>query len=114
MTIVGVARGSVFAADRIDVAVQQPPAPSATGSPPAALTGTIGTSLDSKSAYVGEPVVLHDVSSADGEIAGATLRGTVTDVTPPGQGRNAQIRMHFDTLRLRDGSTMRSTASSCR
>ena len=103
VTIAGVNRGSVFAANQIDIAA-------ATTSPvrPArgtALTGILGTSLDSKSAYVGEDVVLNDVSSSDGSIAGATIFGTVTDVTPPGQGQNAQVKIHFDSLRLADGTT---------
>ena len=42
-----------------------------------------------------------------GAIVHATLLGTVTDVTPAGQGRNAQVRMHFDRLRNLDGSETR-------
>jgi hypothetical protein len=117
VTIVGVANGPVFAADSVDVGgpavagpvppmQPQPPAPPA-GPPPApgrVLTGIIGASLDSKSAYAGEPVTLHDVASSDGDITHATLLGRVTDVTPAGQGRNAQVRMHFDRLQLPDGS----------
>jgi hypothetical protein len=122
VTIAGVARGSVFAANRIDIAdamsgppPQQagmaPPMPPAMGPPPpqsapgAVLTGSLGMSLDSKHSFVGENVVLTNVSSVDGAIAGATLSGTVTDVTPPGQGRNAQVRIHFDSLRMSDGTT---------
>lgn len=131
VTIVGEARGSVFAADRIDVAGQpevsgplppaQPPAaplpppppqPPVLPQPPAAvalapgsvLTGILRAPLDSKNAAVGEDVTLHDVASSDGSIAHATLLGTVTDVTRAGQGTNAQIRMHFDALRLPDGT----------
>jgi len=118
VTIVGVNRGSVFAADRIEIASaasappqqlqqqqqQQPLGPALPPEPAIELTGTLGTSLDSKSAFVGEDVVLADVSSADGTISGATLLGTVTDVTRPGQGRNAQVAIHFDSLRLADGA----------
>jgi hypothetical protein len=71
------------------------------------LTGSIGTTLDSKDAYVGETVQLVDVGSADGSIRGATLYGTVTDVQRPGQGRNAKLEMHFDRLRLANGTTYR-------
>lgn len=124
VTIVGAARGSVFAADRIDVGgpvavaplpppPPQPPAPPL-GPPPgppavsgSVLTGLIAGSLDSKSAYAGEPVTLYNVASSDGAIVHATLIGTVTDVTPAGQGRNAQVRMHFDRLRNLDGSETR-------
>jgi hypothetical protein len=71
------------------------------------LTGLIAGSLDSKSAYAGEPVTLYNVASNDGAIVHGTLLGTVTDVTPAGQGRNAQVRMHFDRLRNLDGSETR-------
>lgn len=117
VTIVGAAQGSVFAADRVDVGhsavAAAPPEPAGPppglpqGAPPPGgtiVTGTIGTALDSKNAYVGEPVSLHDVLSQDGAVAHATLLGTVTDVIPAGQGRNAQVRMHFDHLRFNDGS----------
>jgi hypothetical protein len=104
VAIAGVNRGLVFAADRIDLPAQTvgvaPPPPS----PGIELTGVIGTALDSKSAYVGEPVVVGNVSSDDGTIAGATLSGTVSHVTPAGQGRNAEIELHFDTLQLRGGT----------
>jgi hypothetical protein len=117
VTIVGSAQGSVFAADSVDVAgpavagpvppaPPQPPAPPL-GPPPATgnvLTGLIDASLDSKSAYAGESVTLYNVASSDGAIVHATLIGRVTDVTPAGEGRNAQVRMHFDRLRLLDGS----------
>jgi hypothetical protein len=108
VTIVGSAQGSAFAADTVDVAggpvanAPVPPAP-----PPAqgrVLTGLIAGSLDSKSAQPGQPVTLENVASNDGAIAHATLLGHVTDVTSAGQGRTAQVRMHFDKLRLADGS----------
>ena len=70
------------------------------------LIGTLDTSLDSKSAFAGEQVILTNVSSSSGSINGATLIGSVTDVTRPGQGRTAQVLIHFDSLRLADG-TMR-------
>jgi len=87
-----------------------PPADQPPDQPPApdrVLTGVIGISLDSKNAYVGERVTLNNVSSFDGAVSGAAMDGIVTDVTPPGQGRNAQVRMHFDNLRFADGSSTR-------
>ena len=114
VTIVGVNRGSVLAANEIDVLVdrpqQQPPVRAAgatVAAPPAGteLTGILGGALDSKSAYAGQPVALTNVASRDGAVSGATLLGMVTDVTHPGQGRNAQIRIHFETLRFADGTT---------
>ena len=117
VTIVGSAQGSAFAADTVDVAgpvvtAPVPPAPPPPPVPPAGpppaqgrvLTGLIAGSLDSKNAQPGQPVTLENVASNDGAIAHATLLGHVTDVTSAGQGRTAQVRMHFDKLRLADGS----------
>ena len=110
VTISGVNRGSVFGANQIDVAggplAQEPPQPVPPRDvPPVELTGTLATPLDSKNAYVGQDVVLTNASSADGSIVAATLLGTVTDVTRAGQGRNAQIMLHFDSLRRSNGKT---------
>lgn len=111
VTIVGINRGAYLAASEIDVvdhpaAAAPPPGGTAAGPPPGTqLSGILGNALDSKNAYVGEPVVLTNVASTDGAVAGATLTGMVSDVTRPAQGRNAQIRIHFDTLRYADGST---------
>jgi hypothetical protein len=113
VTIVGVNRGSELAAHEIDVLTDRPipqPPPRAAGTtaaPPAGteLTGILGGALDSKSAYAGQPVMLTNVASRDGAVSGATLLGMVTDVTHPGQGRNAQIRIHFESLRFADGTT---------
>lgn len=90
---------------------QPPPAQSQQQLPPrdvapTELTGTLATSLDSKNAYVGQEVVLTNVSSADGSIVAATLLGSVSDVTRAGQGRNAQILLHFDSLRRPNGKTV--------
>lgn len=104
VAIAGTNRGLAFAARRIDLpaqAVGVAPPPPLAGTE---LTGVIGTALDSKSAYVGEPVVLSNVSSDDGTIAGATVTGTVSHVTTAGQGRNAEIELHFDSLQLRSGT----------
>jgi hypothetical protein len=133
VTISGVNRGTVFGANRIDVAGEnvtqaQPPsyeqpapppayeqqAPPPPSNPqqgpqngvPAQLTGTLQTQLDSKNAYVGEQVILTNVNASDGSITNGTLIGSVTDVTRAGQGRNAQIQMHFDTLRRPNGRTV--------
>ncbi len=69
------------------------------------LRGTITTSLNTANAYVGEDVLVNNVATADGSIEGAMMRGTVTDVVRAGQGRAAQIRMHFDYLTLANGRT---------
>jgi hypothetical protein len=85
-----------------DAYVQPPPVPLKPGME---LSGILGTSLDSKTATVGEPIDLTNVTAANGSINGASLLGTVVDVQHPGPGRNAQIMLHFDTLQMPDGST---------
>ena len=130
ITIVGVNRGKFFAANQITISnpagaapPQQPferqPAPPGPDTsherpnvPPLLanagdLTGSIGTALDSKNAYVGETIQLLNVASADGSIRDATLYGTVIDVERPSQGHSAQLEMHFDRLRLADGTAFR-------
>ncbi len=67
------------------------------------LTGTLTTSLDTKTAYAGEDVTADNVSSSDGSISGATMSGTVAAVTPAGQGQAARIRLHFNYLRTQSG-----------
>jgi hypothetical protein len=71
------------------------------------FTGQLDTALDSKSAFVGQSVRLVNVTSGDRSISGATLLGTITEVDRPGQGKNAQIEMHFDRLQLRNGPAYR-------
>jgi hypothetical protein len=100
--VVGANRGDHLAARHIDLPRQTAgPLPLPPGSE---LNGVIETQLDSKSAYVGEDVLVDHVNSTDGVVTDATLHGTVSNVVTAGQGRNAQIGLHFDTLTLRDGS----------
>jgi hypothetical protein len=115
VSITGVNRGSYFAAEQVDIAGPPAPPPDVAGALPpqlahsGELTGILDTPLDSRHAAVGDNVVLTDVSSADGTIRHATLSGTVSAVTRPGQGRNAQIEIAFDLLQLRDGSSYHVT-----
>jgi hypothetical protein len=67
------------------------------------LTGTLTTSLDTKTAYAGEDVYAENVSSSDGSIENATMSGTVDRVIPAGQSQAARIRLHFNYLRLPGG-----------
>lgn len=69
------------------------------------LNGTIMQSLSSNSAVVGQSVVLRQVVSADGSrrVNGATLYGTVTEVTKANQGRPGSIGMYFSRLVLPNG-----------
>jgi outer membrane lipoprotein SlyB len=62
------------------------------------LTGTLQQTLDSAHAQVGERITLTNVASYDGTISGATVYGHVTNVVKPGQGRNAEIDLTYDTL----------------
>lgn len=66
--------------------------------------GTITKSVDSGSAYVGEPVTLTHVTSEAGDVAGATMYGSVTRVVKAGQGRTAELQMSFTRLRLSNGT----------
>jgi len=69
------------------------------------LTGTMTTSIDTKSAYAGEDVYADNVSSSDGSIQGATMTGVVDRVIPAGQGQAAKLRLRFNYLRLPNGRT---------
>lgn len=69
------------------------------------LAGTITQSISSNHAYVGEPVTLRHVTSSAGDVSGATMYGTVTQVVPAGQGRPAQLKMRFTKLVLPSGAT---------
>jgi hypothetical protein len=71
----------------------------------AQYAGTITTSVDSGSAYVGQPVTLTRVTSEDGSVTGAKMYGTVTRVVKAGQGRPASLQMTFNRLVLPNGTT---------
>jgi hypothetical protein len=68
------------------------------------LTGTLQQSLDSAHAQVGERIRLTNVASYDGTISGATIYGHVTNVVKPGQGRNAEIDLAYDTMVTKSGT----------
>lgn len=69
------------------------------------LAGTMTQSISSNHAYVGETVTLRHVTSSAGDVSGATMYGTVTQVTPAGQGRPGQLKMHFTRLVMPNGAT---------
>jgi hypothetical protein len=75
----------------------------ATPPPGTQLTGTIVQTLNTGSAYVGEPVQITNVSAPGAHIYGATMSGRVTNVVRAGQGRAAKLRIAFDRLTLRSG-----------
>ncbi len=64
------------------------------------LNGTITKSYSSKSAYVGEPVELTNVTNDDGSgtVVGGRLYGSVISVEKAGQGRPGKIRFRFTKL----------------
>lgn len=71
----------------------------------AQYAGAVTRTVDSKTAYTGEPVELTGVTSADGSVHGARMYGTVTRVVRPGQGRKAQLQITFHKLVLPNGTT---------
>ena len=73
--------------------------------PGTVLHGTMAASLNTANAYVGEDVIVTNVASDSGAIQGATMRGTVTNLTRAGQGRAAKVRLQFDYLTLANGTT---------
>lgn len=75
----------------------------ATPPPGTQLTGTIVQTINTGSAYVGEPVQITNVSAPGARIYGATMSGRVTNVVHAGQGRTAKLRIAFDRLTLRSG-----------
>lgn len=64
------------------------------------LNGTITQNYSSNHAYVGQSVVLQNVTSNDGSgyISGGTLYGHVSYVQPAGQGRPGKIGFRFTRL----------------
>lgn len=70
------------------------------------LSGTLGQTIDSKSAVPGTPFTLSHVTTAngDGTVTAATIYGHVTNVIRAGQGRPARIDLGFDSLRLPNGT----------
>jgi hypothetical protein len=83
-----------------------PPAPPQFAPQPGMqFTGTLWQGLSSKTANVGDPVVLTNVISTDDTITGARMFGHVVAVTRAGEGRNAQIYLSFDTLQMQNGQS---------
>ena len=71
------------------------------------LNGTIQNDVNTKTAYVGQKIVLNNVTSADGSgtVTKGTLYGHVASVQKAGQGRPAQLKLVFDTLVTPSGNT---------
>ncbi len=76
------------------------------------LSGQLQDSISSHTAQVGDWFVLTDVRSANGHLAGARIRGHIASVIRAGQGRNAQIRLAYDTLISASGHRYRIYAQT--
>jgi hypothetical protein len=68
------------------------------------FNGTLLQSISSKTAQVGDQVVLVNVNSADGSINGARMFGRVAAAQRAGQGQSGQVYLSFDTLQLSNGA----------
>ena len=68
------------------------------------FSGTLMQSVSSKTARVGDQVVLVNVNSMDGSITGARMFGRVAAAQHAGQGQSGQVYMSFDTLQLANGA----------
>ena len=66
--------------------------------------GTMNQDVSSNNAYVGEPVTLSNVHSADNNITGATLYGQVDYAQKAGQGTPGKVRMAFNRIVTRSGN----------
>jgi Glycine zipper len=82
-----------------------PLAASAQVSPGTDLVGTMSGSIDSKSAVIGQQVVITNVHSLDNNITGATMYGHVCDVQAAGQGTPGKLQICIDKLNTRSGNT---------
>ncbi len=68
------------------------------------FSGSLLQSISSKTANVGDQVVLVNVNSLDGSITGARLFGRVAATQRAGQGQSGQVYISFDTLQLANGA----------
>lgn len=67
--------------------------------------GTLAGDVNSRTATVGQQVVLNNVRDENGNFTGGTLYGRVTDVTRAGQGRPGRVQMNFSRLVLPNGTS---------
>ncbi len=72
--------------------------------PGSQFSGTLLQSVNSKTARVGDQIVLVNVNSFDGSISGARMFGRVAAAQRAGQGQSGQVYLSFDTLQLANGS----------
>lgn len=68
----------------------------------AQYSGRLNKSVSTANAYVGEPIALTGVRTANGT---GTMYGTITQVVRAGQGRPAQLKMSFTRLVMNSGAS---------
>jgi hypothetical protein len=78
---------------------------SAQVAPGTELYGNIKQTLDSGSAYVGQPFTLSGVHSSDNTFNGGTIYGHVAAVQKASQGRPGRIDLAFDRLVTSGGAS---------
>ena len=86
------------------LAVLVPIAAFAQISPGTVFYGALNQDVSSNKAYVGEPVTLQNVHSADNKINGATIYGQVDFVQKAGQGTPGKVRFAFNRIVTRSGN----------
>jgi hypothetical protein len=92
-----------FTAAAIAVAMLAPLAASAAISPGTQFSGTISQDINTKTAQVGDPFTITNVSSTDNNITGATIYGHVAEVTRASQGKKPSLLLALDKLNTRGG-----------
>jgi hypothetical protein len=64
--------------------------------------------IDTKTAQIGDGFTMNVVEpypNGDANLAGAKLRGHVSDVAPAGQGKPARLKLAFDSIVFPDGTS---------
>ncbi len=87
----------------ISIAAAKPLIP--TGS---TINATISKDVNTKSAYIGQPIsfsVVPPYPGGNAVIAGAMLHGKVLDVQAAGQGTNPELEIGIDSIRLAGSTT---------
>jgi hypothetical protein len=67
------------------------------------IVAVLDTSLSTRTSRSGERFSM--TVQGPPQYQGARIDGVIARITPYGQGRNADMRVDFDTIRLRDGRT---------
>lgn len=67
------------------------------------ITAILDTPISTRSSRDGERFSM--TVQTPGEYRDAQIDGVIQRITPYGEGRNAEMRIDFDTMRLRDGQT---------